>query len=152
MDDLKDELGAAYKRMMEANYPVTTIGGGCSDADGTLVTVSSVEWANRADRLNITLSNGNSCTNRNPSSIHVNGGQTLYDVSRASNDGATLKASWNWNWNMMNEDETINTASCDTEEDPECTVRPHTDRGVHNPDLSIRGMTGAIAAVQAVAP
>ena len=64
-------------------------------------------WNERATRLNITLSNGNTCGNVNPSSIAVDGGaQTLYDVSLASNDGATLKAAWNWS--LLNEDETIN--------------------------------------------
>ena len=77
------------------------------------------------------------------------GEQSLYEVSLAANDGATLKAAWNWS--MMNEDNTIN--ECDLEEDPECEVRPlYTRRGVHNPDLAITGLTGAIAAVQAVAP
>ncbi|MCO6412714.1 MAG: carboxypeptidase regulatory-like domain-containing protein [Thiogranum sp.] len=147
MDDLQTELGNAYKRMMEAHYPVD-VGSSCGPADGTIVTVTDVVWNERATRLNITLSNGNNCGNVNPSSITVDGGaQTLFDVSLASNDGATLKAAWNWS--MLNEDQTIN--GCADADDPACDP-PHTARGVHNPDFCIKALTRAIAAVEAVGP
>lgn len=140
MDDLQDELGAAYKRMMEDHYPVN-IGSTCGPANGAAVTVTDVVWNERATRLNITLSNGNSCTNRNPADITVDdGAQSLFDLSLAENNGATLKAAWNWS--MLNEDQTIN------EGDPP----PFTHRGVHNPDFAIKGLTRAISAVQSVAP
>jgi hypothetical protein len=140
MNDLADEMGAAYQRMMEAHYPID-VGGDCGPADGTAVTVTDVTWGGRVTRFDVTLSNGNSCTRVNPANVEVDGGaQTLYDVSLAENDGATLKAAWNWS--MLNEDETIN------EGDPP----PHTARGVHNPSFGIEALTGAIAAVQAVAP
>ena len=61
MSELQDELGAAYQRMMEANYPVDA--DDCGPADGTTVTVTDVVWNERATRLNITLSNGNTCGN-----------------------------------------------------------------------------------------
>jgi len=139
MDQLQDELGAAYQRMMEAHYPVD-VGGDCGLADGTIVTVSEVVWNERATRLNIVLSNTNTCGNVNPADITIDAGaQTLYELSLGENDGAVLKAAWNWS--MLNEDETIN------EGDPP----PHTARGVHNPSFGIEGLTGAIAAVQAVA-
>jgi hypothetical protein len=147
MADLKAELGAAYKRMMVAHYPVN-VGSTCGAADGTTVTVTDVVWNERATRLNITLSNANSCTNRDPASITVGGGpQTLYDVSLAENDGAVLKAAWNWS--MMNEDETIN--GCVDENDTTCTP-PHTRRGVHNVDFSTKALTRATAEVKKVAP
>jgi hypothetical protein len=147
MDDLAGELGAAYKRMMEEHYPID-VGGDCGPADGTTVTVTDVVWGGRATRYDVTLSNGNSCTRVDPEDVSVDGGATnLYEVSLAENDGATLKGAWNWS--MMNEDNTIN--ECDLEEDPECEVEPHTARGVHNPDLAIKGLTYAISAVQAVA-
>jgi hypothetical protein len=140
LNQLQDELGAAYTRMMEAHYPLA-IGSTCGDADGTAVTVASVLWDQRATRLDITLSNGNTCDNVNPSSITVDAGaQSLFDVSLASNDGAVLKAAWNWS--MLNEDETI------IEGDPP----PHTARGVHNPDFCTKALTRAIAAVQEVSP
>jgi hypothetical protein len=142
MNDLQGELGAAYQRMMEDHYPID-VGSTCGPADGATVTVTDVVWNERATRLNITLSNGNTCTNRDPAAITVDGGaQSLYDVSLASNDGATLKAAWNWS--MLNEDETIN-APANPGDPP-----PHTARGVHNPDFGIKGLTGAISAVQAV--
>ena len=150
LNELQVELGAAYKRMMEAHYPVA-IGSTCGTADGTTVTVTDVVWNERATRLNITLSNANTCGNVNPSSIGVDGmpsaDASLYDVSLASNDGATLKAAWNWS--LLNEDETIN--GCVDENDQVCTP-PHTARGVHNVDFSTKALTRAIAAVQAVAP
>ena len=150
MADLQTELGAAYLRMMEGHYPVD-VGGDCGPADGATVSVTDVVWNERATRLNITMSNGNTCSNRDPAAILVDGGaQTLYTVSldpADGNDGATLKAAWNWS--MLNEDNTIN--ECDLEEDPECEVRPlYTRRGVHNPDFSIKGLSNAIAAVQAI--
>jgi hypothetical protein len=144
LNDLQAELGAAYKRMMTAHYPVA-IGSTCGNADGTTVTVSNVVWNERATRLNITLSNGNSCTNRDPASITVDGGaQSLFALSLASNDGAVLKAAWNWS--MLNEDETIN-APANPGDPP-----PHTARGVHNVDFCTKALTRAIAAVQAVSP
>ena len=74
-------------------------------------------------------------------SIDIDGGaQSLFDVSLAENDGATLKAAWNWS--MLNEDQTIN----------EGNPPPFTHRGIHNPDLAIEGLTRAISAVQEVAP
>ncbi len=150
MAELQTELGAAYLRMMEGHYPVD-VGSSCGSADGAIVTVTDVVWNERATRLNITLSNGNTCTNRDPAAILVDGGaQTLYTVSldmTDGNDGATLKAAWNWS--MLNEDNTIN--ECDLVEDPDCEVRPiYTRRGVHNPDFSIKGLSNAIAAVQAI--
>ena len=147
----QDELGAAYQRMMEDHYPID-VGGECGAADGTTVTVTDVVWNERATRLNVTLSNGNTCTNRNPSSISVDSGaQNLFDVSLAENDGAVLKAAWNWSLNS--EDETINGCPSEGEPgyDPDCTP-PFTRRGVHNHAFSQQGLLGAIAAVKAVAP
>ena len=154
MTNLQAELGAAYERMMVQHYPVA-IGSTCGDADGTTVTVTDVVWAERATRLDITLSNGNSCTRANPSSITVDDGeageQSLFNLSLAENNGAVLKAAWNWS--MNNEDETINGCSAEDEPgyDPSCTS-PHTARGIHNPPFQIQSLTRAITAVQAVAP
>lgn len=146
LDELAIELGAAYQRMIDAHYPVD-IGGDCGPADGTTVWVSSIVWGGRSTRFDVTLSNGNACSRVDPSDVQVDDGeQTLYDVSLASNGGATLKAGWNWG--LLNEDETVNECPDD---DPSC-VPPHTARGVHNPDFGIKVLTRAIAAVQAIEP
>ena len=47
-----------------------------------------------------------------------------------------------WNYGLIYEDETINAG------DPP----PHTARGVHNPDFSIKALTRAITAVEALNP
>ena len=133
LDLLQTALGDAYKQMMVDNYPVTI--GGCTDvvtsstavADGTNP-ITSVAWK-RTDQLDITLQDGTLCSNRNPNTItgsnviNTNAG-TLYSLSLANNNGAPLRAAWNWS--LFNEDE---------------------GKGVHNPQLALEGLQGAISAV-----
>ena len=71
MDDLTAALGAAWKRLMTANYPVT-IGGACGTADvnnkgknGVNNPITNVEWVYsgyRGIRLNVTVGD-NTCSN-----------------------------------------------------------------------------------------
>jgi hypothetical protein len=126
LDLLQDAMGEYYKTMMEAQYPVD-VGGTCGVADA-LNPITEVVWNGRATRLNITLQDGSSCTNANPANITFDSGaQNLFDLSVATDDGAVLKAAWNWS--IFSEDSI--------------------GMGVHNPDLSLRALQGAIAAVSA---
>jgi len=139
LDDLKSALGAAWKRLLIANYPVTV--SGCGVADGSNP-ITAVEWVySRGTRLNITV-NGTTCSNLNPSSQVSTGGGSGQDLGLAANGGALYKAAWNYGLNY--EDETIN-------EPPPGEPPLHTHRGVHNHAFSQQGLLGAIAAVNAVA-
>ena len=158
---LKSELGAAWMRLMTANYPVT-IGGACGTADvggngkkAVNNPITSVEWVyHRGTRLVISV-NGVDCGGEiNPSSILVgkvfnnpNKNTTLQELSLQPGNDNLWKAAWNYGLNY--EDETIN--GCVDLDDTGCDP-PHTHRGVHNHAFSQKGLLGAIAAVQAVAP
>jgi len=155
MDDLTAALGDAWMRLMAANYPVT-IGGACGTADvnnkgknGVNNPITNVEWVYagfRGIRLNVTVG-GNTCSNLDPASILVgktfnntDKNTTLKDLSLQPGNDVLWKAMWNYG--LIYEDETINAG------DPP----PHTARGVHNPDFSIKGLTRAITAVKALNP
>ncbi|HYQ71215.1 MAG TPA: hypothetical protein VET88_04725, partial [Gammaproteobacteria bacterium] len=142
---LETELGAAWMRLMEANYPIT----GTCTADGVTSFITDVTYAyHRGTRLHISV-DGVECDNGdeiNPSSISGNG-TSLQDLALATNTGALYKAAWNYGLNF--EDETIN--GCVDLDDTTCDP-PHTHRGVHNHDFSQKGLIRAIQAVQAVAP
>ena len=142
---LQTQLGAAWERLMQANYPIT---GDCA-ADGATSFVTDVQYAyHRGTRLIISI-DGVECDGGgeiNPSSVSGNG-TSLQDLALAANDGALYKAAWNYGLNF--EDETIN--GCVDLDDTECDP-PHTHRGVHNHAFSQQGLLGAIAAVNAVAP
>jgi hypothetical protein len=144
LNTLQAQLGAGWKRLMEANYPIT--GSGC-DADGVSSFITDVQWVySRGTRLAISV-DGVSCgSSVNPSSISGNG-TSLQDLALGANDGAIYKAAWNYGLNY--EDETIN--GCVDSDDTTCSP-PHTHRGVHNHAFSQQGLLGAISAVQAVAP
>jgi hypothetical protein len=93
--------------------------------------------------LDITVSDGSSCTGRSLSSIQVDGGaNSLLDIALESANDAVLKSRWNYGMNF--EDETI--IGCEDNTDPNCTP-PHTHRGVHNPDFQISSLTRAVTAV-----
>jgi hypothetical protein len=155
LDDLQVAMSNAWKRLMVANYPVT-IGGACGTADvnnkgknGVNNPITNVEWVYagfRGTRLNVTVG-GNTCSNLDPASILVgktfnntDKNTTLKDLSLQPGNDVLWKAMWNYG--LIYEDETINAG------DPP----PHTARGVHNPDFSIKGLTRAITAVEALNP
>jgi hypothetical protein len=155
MEDLTAALGPAWMRLMAANYPVT-IGGACGTADvnnkgknGVNNPITNVEWVYagyRGIRLNVTVG-GNTCSNLDPADIIVgkifnnaSKNTTLKDLSLQPGNDVLWKAMWNYG--LIYEDETINAG------DPP----PHTARGVHNPDFSIKGLTRAITAVEALNP
>ena len=144
LNTLGTQLGAAWERLMQANYPIT---GDCA-ADGATSFVTDVQYVyHRGTRLIISI-DGVECDGGgeiNPSSVSGNG-TSLQDLALAANDGALYKAAWNYGLNF--EDETIN--GCADLDDTECDP-PHTRRGVHNHAFSQQGLLGAIAAVQAVA-
>ena len=127
LDLLQSALGDAYMSLMEDHYPVA-IGDTCGTA-GSGNPVTAVAWSfSRGVRLGITLQDGSSCSNVQPSGITVDDGtpsaQSLQALSLATDDGNLLKAAWNWS--IVNEDE---------------------GRGVHNPDFTFKGLQGAISAV-----
>jgi len=128
LDLLKDTIGAYYMALMEDHTPVH-IGGDCNDATVTNP-ITDVVWStsHSGAALSITLQDTSSCSGVNPSDITVDDGmsaaQSLLALSLATNNGDVWKASWNWS--IFSEDEGM---------------------GVHNPDLSLRALQGAIAAV-----
>ena len=153
LDDLKTALGAGWMRLMTANYPVT-IDGACGTADvtnkgkgGVNNPITNVEWVySRGTRLNVTVGS-TTCSNLNPAAIIIGkvnkqekNNTTLYDLSMQPGNDVLWKAMWNYG--LLWEDETIN------EGDPP----PHTARGVHNPDFSIKALTRAITAVEGLNP
>jgi len=130
LDLLQDAIGENYKEMMVTHYPVN-IGSTCGVADATNP-VTDVAFAfSRGVRLSITLQDGSACSNVQPSNVTVDDGmptaQSLQDLSLATNDGDVLKAVWNWS--IFSEDKIA--------------------MGVHNPDLSLKALQGALAAVSA---
>ncbi len=155
MDNLATALGAAYMRVMADHYPVAA-GGDCNPADGTPGhEISGVTWnygGHSGSTLDITVSDGSSCTGRSLSSITVDGGpQTLLDTVLIPANGAEALLKARWNYGLLYEDETINGCPAEGEPgyDPNCTP-PHTARGVHNPDFSTKALTRATDAVNAV--
>jgi hypothetical protein len=160
LEDLKDELGAAWMRLMTANYPVTIDGCGTADVGGNGKKavnnpITSVEWVyHRGTRLVIEV-NGVDCGGEiRPSSILVgkvfnntSKNTTLEELSLQPGNDDLWKAAWNYGLNY--EDETIN--GCEDLDDQECEP-PHTHRGVHNHAFSQQGLLGAINAVQMVSP
>jgi len=147
MGDLASALGNAYMRMMVQHYPVTSgAASGASDAscpgtgsvsaDGTTTTITSVGWV-YSNRVQITTSDG-VCRNVAISGITI-GGTTpsLQTFSLQTGNDAVWKAMWNYG--LLAEDSAGR------------TDHPG-DRGVHNPDFSIKILTRAITAVQAVSP
>ena len=67
--------------------------------------------------------------------IFLHGGaQALEQLALESANDAVLKA--RWNYGLLYEDSSVSAGA----------------RGAHNPDFSIKALTGAIAAVQAVSP
>jgi hypothetical protein len=131
LDLLQDAIGENYKEMMVNHYPVNlgTCGGVVDDATNPITDVAFA--FSRGVRLGITLQDGSTCSNVQPSNVTVDDGmptaQSLQDLSLATNDGDVLKAVWNWS--IFSEDKIA--------------------MGVHNPDLSLRALQGAIAAVSA---
>jgi hypothetical protein len=143
MGTLETQLGAAWERLMKANYPIT---GACT-ADGVASFITDVQWVyHRGTRLLISVDGVDCGGEINPSSVSGNG-TSLQDLALAANTGALYKAAWNYGLNY--EDETIN--GCVDSDDTTCSP-PHTHRGVHNHAFSQQGLLGAIAAVNAVAP
>ena len=132
LDDLSSALGSAYMRMLTAHYPVD-VGGDCGIADSDHP-ITDVVWNySRGVRLDITA-NGSTCTNLNPTGVTVDdGAQSLQDLTLVPGNDDVLKALWNYG--LLYED----------------SARGTGDRGVHNPDFSIKALTRAITAVQAVA-
>lgn len=129
LDLLQEGLSDSYKALMEDHYPVN-IGSTCGVADATNPIVD-VNWAfSRGVRLGITLQDGASCTNVQASGITVDDGmpaaQSLVALTLVTDNGNLVKAGWNWS--IFSEDE---------------------GKGVHNPDLSLRALQGAISAVSA---
>ena len=141
MSQLRNALGDAYKRLMTAHYPVN-VGSSCGIADSSSP-ITDVVWnygGFRGVQLDITVG-GTTCTGRGPSSITVDSGmpgeQTLQGLTLVSGNDAVLKALWNYG--LLYED------SAGATDHPGA-------RGVHNPDFSIKALTRATTAVQAVSP
>jgi hypothetical protein len=133
LDDLQAALGDAYMRLLNQNYPID-VDGGCATNGADQVT--SVVWnygGFRGATVDVTV--GGATCNSGLSDVTVNGGaQTLEQLALESANDAVLKA--RWNYGLLYEDSAVGAGA----------------RGVHNPDFSIKALTGAIAAVQAVAP
>ena len=146
MGDLATALGGAYKRMMVQHYPVTSgAASGASDAscpgtgtvsaNGTTTTITNVAWV-YSNRLQVTTSDG-ICRNVAISGITIGGATpNLQNFSLLAGNDSVWKATWNYG--LLAED------SAGRTDHPGA-------RGVHNPDFSIKMLTRAITAVQAVA-
>jgi hypothetical protein len=154
MGDLATALGDAYKRMMVQHYAVTLPaatspdsscpGTGSVVADGSTTTITNVEWV-YSNRLKVTTSDG-TCRNVAISGITISGwtppvttpptapNLQNFSVLTPGND-VVWKATWNYG--LLAED------SAGRTDHPGA-------RGVHNPDFSIKALTRAITAVQAV--
>ena len=153
LDDLQTSLSDAWERLLKANYPVTIFTDNahtnlCATADVQTKgknpvnnPITDVQWVySRGTRLNFTVGSV-TCNNVAVGNVYVGkisnnpkNNTTLETLSLQPGNDVLWKAQWNYG--LLFED----------------SARGTGDRGVHNPDFSIKALTRAMDEVDALNP